>query len=117
MIGSTRTLRVWAYPAPVDLRRGFEGLGGLVRCTLQRDPLSGECFLFTNRERTSAKVLFWDGTGFCIYHKKLHVGRFACLWNGASDVPVQLTMTELCLFLEGCRLMEKGALSPAEFRL
>jgi len=41
MIGSTRTLRVWAYPAPADLRKGFEGLAGLVRMELAGDPLSG----------------------------------------------------------------------------
>ena len=67
MIGSTRNLRVWAYPAPADLRKGYDGLYGLVVSELERDPLSGDCFLFTNRVRTRAKVLIWDGTGLCLY--------------------------------------------------
>ena len=50
MIGSTRTLRVWAYPAPADLRKGFDGLCGLVT-QLRQDPLAGDCFLFVNRLR------------------------------------------------------------------
>jgi transposase len=79
MIGSTRSLRVWAYPAPADLRKGFDGLSGLVT-RLGQDPLAGDCFLFVNRLRTRAKVLLWDGTGLCVYHKRLEQGRFAALW-------------------------------------
>ena len=55
MIGSTRTLRVWAYPAPADLRKGFDGLSGLVTQRHQ-DPLAGDCFLFVNRVRTRATI-------------------------------------------------------------
>ena len=71
MIGSTRTLRVWAYPAPADLRKGFDGLQALVAQTLRRDPLSGDCYLFVNRTRRRAKVLLWDGTGLCIYSENI----------------------------------------------
>ena len=63
MIGSTRALKVWAYPVPVDLRKGFDGLYGLASAGLKRDPLKGDCFLFVNRTRKRAKVLFWDGRG------------------------------------------------------
>ena len=52
MIGSTRNLRVWGYPAPADLRKGFDGLQGLVANELGKDPLFGDCFLFANRTRT-----------------------------------------------------------------
>ena len=63
MIGSTRQVAVWAYGAPADLRKGFDGLSGLVSQGLGRDPLSGDCYLFVNATRTRAKVLLWDGTG------------------------------------------------------
>ena len=114
MIGSTRSLRVWAYPAPADLRKGFDGLCGLVTA-LRHDPLAGDCFLFVNRLRTRAKVLLWDGTGLCVYHKRLEQGRFAALWPpaGAAARPVRtLTLSELSLFLEGCVLLSRTALSP-----
>jgi len=113
MIGSTRTLRVWAYPAPADLRKGFDGLGGLVT-TLGQDPLAGDCFLFVNRLRTRAKVLLWDGTGLCVYHKRLEQGRFAALWAPAGPATAgrTLTLSELSLFLEGCTLLTRTALSP-----
>jgi transposase len=70
VIGSTRNLRVWAYPAPADLRRGYDGLSALVISQLQQDPLCGDCYVFVNRTRTRAKVLLWDGTGLCIYQNQ-----------------------------------------------
>ena len=90
MIGSTRNLRVWAYAAPADLRKGFDGLSGLVGNELGRDVLSGDCFLFVSRSRRTAKVLVWDGTGLCIYHKRLEQGRFPSLWSEATSGPVVL---------------------------
>ncbi len=115
MIGSTRNLAVWAYPEPVDLRNGYDGLCGIVAAKLRCDPLSGDCYLFTNRTRTRAKVLLWDGTGLCIYQKRLEQGRFACLWQRERGGAVELTMSELALFLEGSRAMERVKLSPARF--
>jgi transposase len=84
----------------------------LVVSQLKRDPLSGDCFLFTNRTRKSAKVLVWDGTGLCIYHKRLETGCFSALWKSAAGEAVVLTITELSLFLEGCTMVAKVALSP-----
>ena len=112
MIGSTRNLRVLAYPAPADLRKGYNELSGLVLQDLGTDPLSGDCYLFINRRRTAAKVLMWDGTGLCIFQKRLERGRFAALWRRRNDGVVSLTMSELALMLEGCRLEAKLPLSP-----
>ncbi len=112
MIGSTRKVRVFAYGAPADLRKGFDGLAGLVQVEMGRDALSGDCFLFTNRKRTRAKVLVWDGTGLCIYMKRLEEGRFACLWRDEDGDDVELSQSELALFLEGSTLVGRTALSP-----
>lgn len=112
MIGSTRNLRVLAYPAPADLRKGYNGLSGLVLQDLGKDPLSGDCFLFVNRKKNAVKVLMWDGTGLCIFQKRLERGRFAALWRRKGDGVVSLTMTELALMLEGCKLEAKLPLSP-----
>jgi len=115
VIGSTRQVTVWAYGAPVDLRKGFDGLSGVVSQHVGRDPLSGDCYLFVNTTRKRAKVLLWDGTGLCIYAKRLERGRFACLWREADARVIRLTMSELQLFLEGSALVGRVALSPAPF--
>lgn len=115
MIGSTRQVSVWAYGAPVDLRKGFDGLCAVVEQELGRDPLSGDLFVFTNRSRHLAKVLLWDGTGLCLYSKRLEQGRFASLWRRPESGRLRLTMSELSLFLEGSSWVGKVELSPPMF--
>jgi transposase len=111
IIGTSRAVRVFAFPAAVDLRKGYNGLYGLVQTGLARDPLSGELFLFVNRSRKLCKVLLWDGTGLCIFQKRLEQGAFAKLWRDDGQV-VRLTASELALYIEGCALVGKHALSP-----
>ena len=117
MIGSTRQVAVFAYGEPADMRKGFDGLSALVSEGLGHDPLSGDLFVFLNRSRTRAKVLMWDGTGLCVYAKRLERGRFACLWREKGASSLRLTMSELQLFLEGSTLVGRVALSPAAFVL
>ena len=116
MIGSTRAIRVWARRQPTDLRNGYSGLYGLVQREFDSDPLSGDAFLFVNRRRKSAKVLLWDGTGLCIYGKRLSKGQFTRLWGSEPGCPLVLTTAELALFLEGADLAERLPLSPETFR-
>ena len=112
MIGSTRQVTVYAFSQPADLRRGYDGLSALVREAMGRDELSGDLYLFVSRNRRRAKVLLWDGTGLCVYAKRLEEGRFACLWSQKGAAQVRLTVSELQLFLEGSRLVGRVALSP-----
>lgn len=114
ILGTTRSVHVFAYPEAVDLRKGYDGLFGLVKQGLARDPLGGDLFLFVNKRRDACKVLVWDGTGLCIFQKRLEQGRFASPWRESGEV-VHLTTTELALFIEGCELVGRHALSPAAF--
>lgn len=111
ILGTSRAVSVYACPRPTDLRKGYDGLYGLVKQGLGRDPLSGDLFLFVNRQRTGCKVLVWDGTGLCIFQKRLERGRFAPLWRDSGEA-VRLTASELALYIEGCDLVGRRALSP-----
>jgi transposase len=113
VIGAHGRVPVFAYRRPVDLRKGFEGLGALVQQALGEDPLSGALYLFTNRRRTTAKVLQFDGTGMTLYIKRLARGRFAALWEGEDATTLSLTRPELELFLQGSQLVGKVPLAPA----
>ena len=115
MIGSTRNFRVFARNQPTDLRAGFDALFGLVKGELGQDPMAGDLFLFVNRSRRSAKVLYWDGTGLCIYAKRLSKGLFAALWSEAGGPALSLTQSELNLFLEGAVLTGRLPISPPPF--
>ena len=67
-----------------------------------------------SRDRRSSKDLTWDGTGLCIYQKRLARGCFAAIWDRADNGALKLTMTELSLFLEGANLRGRLPLSPEE---
>jgi transposase len=109
---SGRRVTVYAYTRPVDMRNGFDGLSALVTQQLQRSPLSGDVFIFVSRDRVRAKTLQWDGTGLCVYAKRLERGRFARLWRDEGEDPITLTISELDLFLEGSALVGRVALAP-----
>ncbi len=117
MIASTRQVTVYAYAQPVDMRRSFDGLSILVSEGLGRDPLSGDLFLFVGRNRRRAKVLMWDGTGLCVYAKRLEKGRFTAPWTLPGESALRMTMTELQLLLEGTELLGRLPLSPSPYSL
>lgn len=112
IVGNSMQRRVFAYGAPADMRKGFDGLYRMVQEGMGRNPMSGDLFLFVSRNRIRAKVLLWDGTGLCLYAKRLERGRFACLWRERQGETLELSSSELQLFLEGCDLVGRVPLSP-----
>ena len=69
-------LPVYVALAPVDMRFGYERLGGLVRERMQAEPRSRALFVFVGKRGHTMKVLTWDGTGVIVIHKKLDAGKF-----------------------------------------
>lgn len=108
MIGSGRRRRVFAYGSHCDMRKQYDSLAALVTEAMGHDLLRGDLFLFVGRNRTRAKVLYFDGTGLCLLAKRLDIGHFAAPWEGR----LEFTESELALFLEGAELVSRVALSP-----
>ena len=77
MLSFAGSLRVFLAVEPVDMRKGFEGLYGLVGERLAEDVRSGALFVFTNKRRTRLKALYFDGTGLWLLTKRLEQGTFA----------------------------------------
>ena len=76
LFGLGLATKIYIAVEAVDMRKGFEGLHGLVRDHLGHDPLSGHVFLFTNKTKTRLKALVWDGSGLWVCGKRLEKGRF-----------------------------------------
>src|SRR5437868_15539427 len=85
MFGLGPATKIYICLEAVDMRKGFEGLYGLVRDHLGQDPLSGHLFIFTNRTHTRVKALVWDGSGLWVCAKRLERGRFH--WPEAKQAP------------------------------
>ncbi len=76
MVLAREISKILAYRQPVDMRKSFDGLLGLVKNVLAEDPLSGTLYVFANRRGTYVKAVYWDRTGFCLFAKRLERGRF-----------------------------------------
>ena len=115
VIGSTRQLRVFVQRDPVDMRKQYDALAALVASALKKELLSGDVFLFVGKSRRRAKVLFWDGTGLCLFSKRLEKGRFSAPWERIGAGLIEWTMSELSLFFEGSELVGHVLLSPPPY--
>ena len=93
-------VRVFLCTRPTDMRKGFDGLQGMVREFLGQDPLSGHLVLFLNRRRDRIKLLWWDRDGLVIWYKRLERHKFH--WPSRFDVDsVTLTGEQLNWLLDG----------------
>ena len=103
MLNLPSTVSIFLHARPTDMRKGFDGLSGIVRQAFGADPLDGSLYLFVNRRRDRLKILHFDGTGFWLYYKRLEVGTFEVI---ASDEPyVEIDAVQLAMLLGGVSLV------------
>lgn len=76
MLALNGNAKIFVCLKPVDLRKGFEGLGGVVQAVFNQELTGNAYFVFLNRFRDRMKVLYRDGDGFAIWYKRLEKGRF-----------------------------------------
>jgi transposase len=104
MLSLSKIRRYFLYRPPADMRKGFDGLCGLVRNELGADPLSGDVFIFLNRQRNRIKLLVWENDGFSIYYKRLEQGTYQLPRATDHEPSVRLSAADLLLILEGVEL-------------
>ena len=105
MFGLGPATKVYLALGATDMRKGFDGLYGLVRDRLWCEPTSGHLFLFCNARRNRLKILYWDSTGLWVCAKRLERGRFS--WptlSSEDETKVLLSHEELALLLGGIDL-------------
>jgi transposase len=99
VIGPNGAVRVMVATKPVDFRKGAEGLAALVRETMQSDPFSGTVYVFRAKRADRVKLIYWDGTGVCLFAKRLEDGRFH--WPNIADGVIRLSAAQLSVLVEG----------------
>lgn len=90
--------RIFLAPAPVDFRKGIDGLAAVCRRLLGENPLEGAVYVFRNRAGTALKLLLYDGQGYWLCMKRLSQGRFRW-WPQTADARVPLSARELMILL------------------
>jgi len=76
VLSFTESRRFYLYGGRTDMRKSFDGLGGLIHREMGRDPLSGDVYVFVNRRRDRIKFLVWESDGYWIWYKRLEKGTF-----------------------------------------
>lgn len=89
------------YGRPADMRKGFDGLRGLVINGLDGDPENGTVYIFVNRARDKVKLLHWQSGGFVLYYKRLESGTFELPQYDAEVGGLRLSYTQLILLIDG----------------
>lgn len=87
------------------MRKGFDGLCGLVQNEFAKNPLSGDIFIFFNQRHTHVKLLQWQGDGFAMFYKRLEKGTYEIPEISSSSASIELTSQQLMLILEGISLL------------
>lgn len=101
MFGFEEAIKVFLYAKAADMRKGFDGLYGLVLNQMELDPRTGYLFVFMNSQRNRIKVLHWNNDGLAIFHKRLERGTFRRPTSRVNAPNSELTKEELFMILRG----------------
>jgi transposase len=105
MLNLSSGANIYVYTQPTDMRKGFNGLSGIVRGELQSDPTDGSLFIFINRRRDRMKLLHFDGGGYWLYYRLLEAGTFEELEPNGESCQLQMDATQLSMLLSGVSLV------------
>lgn len=101
MLGFHSHQRYFVCTTPVDMRKGIDGLCGVVRHLLDDNPQSGYVFIFFNKDRDKIKLLVWDVGGYVLYHKRLERGSFEVVSGSEGKAKLSIRYDHLVMLLSG----------------
>lgn len=104
MIAIPSGASIYLCTVATDMRKGFDGLSGIIRTEFGREPNDGSLFLFINRRRDRIKILHWEEGGFELWYKRLEAGTFEEVMSPDGRSVVTIDATELTMLLSGVSL-------------
>lgn len=103
MLGLNQHQRYYLRTRYTDMRKGFDGLCGLVQDKMGMNPMDGSVYLFINRRRNRMKLLVWEMGGFVLYYKRLERGTFELPGKGSEKDTLALDWELLVLMIQGIK--------------
>ena len=100
--------KIWLYPNPIDFRKQIDGIVMFIADHLQKNPTSGQLFLFRNRHANKIKMLWWDRNGFWLCYKRLEKGWLK--FPTAKGEAMELTKDQLSWLLSGLDFAKQAQL-------
>jgi len=112
------SIKIFIANVPVDFRKSHDGLAALVEQAILEKPLSGILFVFTNKRADRIKLLYWDGDGYALWHKRLEIVRFSLPKPAENAARIEISSIDLAMILSGIDLAsvkrKKRYQKPAE---
>ena len=116
MLAISSHAKIYLYAEPVDMRKSFDGLFGIIKSDLQLDVRDGGVFMFLNLRRNRIKLMYWDKDGIAIWMKRLEKNCFQRPLRSPDGKHVIIDSTELQSILAGIDLssikMRKRYVAP-----
>jgi len=104
MMGLTQQHKYYLSNQYTDMRKGFNGLSGLIMREYGRDPIDGSVYIFINRRRDKMKMLVWEEEGFMMYYKRLESGTFELPTGDKNERVMRINWETLVLMISGIKL-------------
>ena len=104
MLNLTAPTKIYIYTPVADMRKGIDGLSGIVRSEFDEDPTDGSLYVFINRRRDRMKILHFDGGGFWLYYRLLEAGTFEEVQGPDESPCLIIDGTQLAMLLDGVSL-------------
>ena len=101
MFSLNSSVRYYLYQGTTDMRNSFDGLSGIVKSRLGKDPLSGDVFIFINKRRNLVKLLKWEQGVFELYYKRLETGTLELPQVKKGAQYCQINWSVLVMMIEG----------------
>jgi len=105
MLNFSNRSNIYVYTDVTDMRKGVNGLSGIVREAFQSDPTDGSLFIFVNRRRDRMKLMHFSEGGFWLYYRLLETGTFEELQSLDDSHRLQIDATQLSMLLSGVSLV------------
>ena len=104
MISFLPAIKIYLHREPVDMRKSYDGLFGIVKNELSMDVRSGGLFMFINLRRNRVKLMYWDNDGIAIWQKRLERGSLQHPQPKDHAKHLAIDASELNLLLSGIEL-------------
>lgn len=104
MLALHSKMEYYLYGKATDMRKGFDGLSGIVCNLLDENPMNGKVYIFINRRCDRMKLLVWEENGFTLYYKRLESGRFEIPVKKATEAGLSISWETLMLLVSGIKL-------------
>jgi len=105
MLNFSNRSNIYVYTDVTDMRKGINGLSGIVREAFESDPTDGSLFVFINRRRDRMKLMHFLEGGFWLYYRLLEAGTFEELQSLDDSHRLQIDATQLSMLLSGVSLV------------